>query len=171
MHVIKTYSDYKKKHDTVKFLTGVTPCGSICFLSQCWGGCVSDKNLTQQSGFFRKLDRDVVLANYGFTLTEDFAVHGAKLELLAFTRGKTQLTQCEIEKSEQLSMVRIHVERVIGLLKDKFTILNESLPVDVLKHKHDIEVANMRNFLLYVVHLLILKQICCVLSMHYVSLQ
>ena len=98
-------------------------------------------------------------------------MHGAKLELLAFTRGKTQLTQCEIEKSEQLSMVRIHVERVIGLLKDKFTILNESLPVDVLKHKHDIEVANMRNFLLYVVHLLILKQICCVLSMHYVSLQ
>ena len=143
----KTYSDYKK-HNTIKFLIGVTPCGSICFLSQCWGGRVSDKNLTQQSGFFRKLDRgDVVLADRGFTLTEDFAVHGARLELPAFSRGKTQLTQCEVEKSKQLSMVRIHVERVIGLLKNKFTILKGPLPVDVLKHKHDIEVANIDKLL------------------------
>ena len=94
--------------------------------------------------FFRILDcGDVVLADRGFTLTEDFAVHGARLELPAFSRGKTQLTQCEVEKSKQLSMIRIHVERVIGLLKT-FTILKRPLPVDVLKI----------NFLLYVVHLL-----------------
>ena len=57
----KTYSDYRK-HNTVKFLIGITPCGSICFLSWCWGGCVSDKSLTQQSGFFSYVEPgDVVL--------------------------------------------------------------------------------------------------------------
>ena len=33
----KTYSDYKK-HNTLKFLIGITPCGSISYLSKCWGG-------------------------------------------------------------------------------------------------------------------------------------
>ena len=42
------------------------------------------------------------------------AVHGAKLEIPAFTRGKKQLTQREVELSKQLSMVRIHVERIIS---------------------------------------------------------
>ena len=47
----KTYSNYKK-HNTVKFLIGITPVGTISFLSRCWGGRISDKNLTQESDFF-----------------------------------------------------------------------------------------------------------------------
>ena len=75
-------------------------------------------------------------------IVEDVAVHGAKLEISAFTRGKTQLSQREVEVSKQLSMVRIHVERVIGLLKNKYTILIGPLPVELLKHNYDTEVAN-----------------------------
>ena len=116
----KTYSDYKK-HNTLKFLIGITPCGSISFLSKCWGGRVSDKQLTQESNFFSYLEpRDVVLADRGFKIAADVAVHGAKLEIPAFMRGKKQLTQREVELSKQLSMVRIHVERIIGLLKNKY---------------------------------------------------
>ena len=143
----KTYSDYKK-HNTVKFLIGITPCGSISFLSRCWGGRVSDKNLTQQSGFFNYLEPgDTILADRGFTIADDIAVHGAKLEIPAFTRGKAQLSQREVEVSKQLSMVRIHVERVIGLLKNKYTILKGPIPVEVLKHKGDSEVANIDKIL------------------------
>ena len=84
----QTYSNYKK-HNTAKFLIGITPCGTICFLSSCWGGRVSDKNLTQESNFLNHLEPgDVVLADRGFTVKEDIASHGAHLEIPAFTRGK-----------------------------------------------------------------------------------
>ena len=98
----KTYSNYKK-HNTVKFLIGITPCGSISFLSQCWGRRVSDKNLTQQCGFLELLEPgDVVLADHGFTVEEDLAIHGAKLEIPAFTCRKKQLSQKDVETSQQL---------------------------------------------------------------------
>ena len=112
-----TYSNYKK-HNTVKFLIGITPSGTISFLSRCWGGRVSDKVLTQQSGFLDMLEHgDTVLADRGFTITDDIALRGARLVIPSFTRGKTQLSQAEVETSKKLSQVRIHVERIIGLLK------------------------------------------------------
>ena len=105
---------------------------------------MSDKNLTQQSGFLELLEPgDVVLADCGFTVEEDIAIHGAKLEIPAFTRGKKQLSQKDVEISQQLSAVRIHVERVIGLLKNRYTILKGPIPVSLLNHKGDTDIANI----------------------------
>ena len=92
-------------------------------LSECWGGRVSDKTITQESRFLSLLQYgDVVLADRGFTVAEDIAIHGAKLQIPSFTRGKNQLTQEEVETSKELSHVRIHVEQVIGALKNRYTI-------------------------------------------------
>ena len=129
----QTYSNYKK-HNTVKFLVGITPCGAISFLSKCWGGRATDKFITMNSGFLRLLEHgDVVLADRGFDIHDDVAIHGAKLEIPSFTRGKKQLSLDEVEYSQRLSKVRIHIERVIGLLKNKYTILQSTLPVSTLK--------------------------------------
>ena len=47
---------------------------------------MSDKQLTLESNFFSYLEPgDVVLADSGFTIADDVAVHGAKLEIPAFT--------------------------------------------------------------------------------------
>ena len=36
---------------------------------------------------------DVILADHGFTVADDIAMGGARLEIPAFTRGKQQLSQ------------------------------------------------------------------------------
>ena len=49
------WSEYKSQN-TIKFLLAVTPNGVPCFVSQCFGGRISDKELVQRSGFLGKTD-------------------------------------------------------------------------------------------------------------------
>ena len=83
------------------------------------------------------------MADRGFTIEEDLQIQGAKLEIPAFTRGKKQLSQKEVEYSKQLSTVRIHVERIIGHLKKKYKILTGPLPVKLLQHAGDTKISNI----------------------------
>ena len=52
--------------------------------------------------------------------------HG-KLVIPAFTKGTNQLDPVDVEQSPGIASVRIHVERVIGLLRRKYTILEGTL--------------------------------------------
>ena len=131
----QTYSNYKK-HNTIKLLIGVTPCGAVSFLSKCWGGRASDRCITMNSGILSLFENgDVLLADRGFNVADDLALHGATLEIPAFKRGTKQLTLQEVEESKRLSKVRIHVERVIGLMKNKYTILQGKLPITILTRR------------------------------------
>lgn len=68
-----TYSNYKK-HNTLKVLIGITPTGSISFISQAWGGRISDKEITQKSGFLDKIEYgDWVMADRGFNVSDELA--------------------------------------------------------------------------------------------------
>ena len=44
--------------------------------------------------------------------------------------AKKQLSKMEVDTAWQLSRVRIHVEQVIGLLHQKYTILEGTLPIN-----------------------------------------
>ena len=72
---------------------------------------------------------DVVLADRGFTCQDHIGLYMAEIKMPPFTKGKKQLDKVEVDFSRELSLVRIHVERVIGVLKQKFTILQNVLPV------------------------------------------
>ena len=112
----QTWSSYKH-HNTVKVLIGITPQGTISYVSQAWGGRTSDKYLTENCGILNKLlPGDLVLADRGFTIAESVMFQQAQLAIPAFTKGKDQLDPVDVEKTRGIANVRIHLERVIGLL-------------------------------------------------------
>ena len=132
-----TYSNYKR-HNTLKVLIAVTPTGCISFISQAWGGRVSDKEITKKCGFLDYIQSgDIVMADRGFNVAEDLALCGAQLLIPAFTRGKKQLLKQEVEKTRQLARVRIHVERIIGQMRKKYKILQNTLPINLIKCPSD----------------------------------
>ena len=127
-----TWSNYKH-HNTSKVLLGITPQGTISFVSECWGGRVSDKFLTENSGLLQKLlPGNIVLADRGFDIVESVGTMQARLHIPAFTRGKSQLTATEVEETRSIANVRIHVECVIGCVRQKLTILQSTIPVTFL---------------------------------------
>ena len=135
-----TWSNYKHKN-TAKVLIGITPQGVVSFVSDCWGGRVSDKYLTDHSGILKKLlPGDVVLADRGFDIAESVGMMQAKLHIPAFTRGKQQLTALEVEDTRSIANVRIHVERVIGSIRQKYSILQSTLPINFVTKRADEDV-------------------------------
>ena len=73
------------------------------------------------------------MADRGFTVSESVELKEAKLIIPAFTKRKSQLDPVDVEKTRGIASVRIHVERVIGLLCRKYTILEGSLSTDFLR--------------------------------------
>ena len=59
---VQTYSNYKK-HNTTKILIGKAPTGFIRFISEAWGGCVSDKVITQEIDFGDQAHRGFHVGN------------------------------------------------------------------------------------------------------------
>ena len=78
------------------------------------------------------LPGDLILADRGFTIEESTGMYCAQVKLHPFTKGKKQLSQLEVDTSSQLSSVRIHIERVIGVLRQKYTILEGKILINML---------------------------------------
>lgn len=147
-----TYSDYKHGH-TVKYLIGITPHGLISYISTGWGGRTSDKKITEECGVLENLiPGDVLLADRGFTVNTVVAFHHAELKIPNFTKGKNQLHPREVENTRKIAAVRIHVERVIGTVRNKYKIMNGPIPLSLLKLTYE-----GKDFFDYIV------RVCCIL--------
>ena len=129
----QTWSSYKH-HNTAKFLIGITPKGAVSFISKGWGGCASDKFITEHCGLLNKLlPWDLVLADRAFDIEDSVGLYAARLQIPSFTKGKPQLSVLDIETTRSLANVRIHRERVIGTIHQKYTILGHSvIPIHYL---------------------------------------
>jgi len=66
------------------------------------------------------------------TLSERVGLKQAKLEIPTFIKGICQLDPVDVENARGKANVRIHEERVFGLLKRKYTILEGTLPTEYL---------------------------------------
>ena len=65
----------------------------------------------------------------------------------SITKGKSQLSQREVEMSRALSSLQIHVERAIGRIKH-YKILQHTFPISLLKNTYDTEFATIDKVLI-----------------------
>ncbi|XP_054764741.2 uncharacterized protein LOC129271400 [Lytechinus pictus] len=130
------WSNYKH-HCTVKVFISCSPLGHINYVSKVYGGRASDVQVVRESNFMTyefHMPGDQILADRGFTLQDEFAAAcGVNLLLPSFTKGKRQLSAEEVETSRKISSVRIHIERVIGLLKNRYKILQGPISIQSLQ--------------------------------------
>ena len=80
---------------------------------------------------------DVIVADRDFNMTEKLVTLGAKLEIPSFTKGQDQLRADDVDDTRVIANASIYIERVIGNLRKKYSILNGTLPIDYLLSKGD----------------------------------
>ncbi|CAH1265591.1 Hypp3212 [Branchiostoma lanceolatum] len=132
----ETWSNYKH-HQTIKCLVSITPTGHFNFVSEAWGGRISDQQLTRESGFLDILSRDeVVLADRGFPIAEDCALRHARLLIPPGKRGSVQMTRADVMKTREVANLRIFVEQAIRRLKT-VRILKYEVPITLLPQVDD----------------------------------
>ena len=73
----------------------------------------------------------------GFNVDDCVGSVGARIVMLLFAKGKLPLSPTEVEQSRRISNVGIHIECVIGLLRQKYTILRDIAPLDLLVNDQD----------------------------------
>ena len=99
----QTYSQYKH-HNTVKYLIGIMPQGTVSFILEGWGGRMSDKYITEHCSLLSNLvPGDAVLADRGFDISDSVGLYCSTLKTPAFTRGKSLLSGIEVEQTRKNS--------------------------------------------------------------------
>ena len=118
-----TFSSYKN-HNTVKSLVGITPDGTISFVSEAYEGSISDREVVIDSGVVNKLAHgDSVMADKGFDIQDLLVANGVRLNIPPFMNSAQRMLPQDIMKTKSIAAVRVHVERAIGRVK-QFSLLD-----------------------------------------------
>ena len=81
---------------------------------------------------------DVEVADSGFNIAKILGILGVKLEIASFTKGQNQLSAGDVEDTYVIWNVIIHIEKVIGNIRKKCSILvNGTLPIYYFLSKGD----------------------------------
>ena len=111
------FSNYKH-HTTAKILIGCAPSGACMFVSDCFKGSISDRQIVEESGFLNFIEKnDLVLADRGFQIHDLLSQKQAKLLIPPFLKRKSHLSLKETKLTRILAKARIHIERFNQRLK------------------------------------------------------
>ncbi|XP_065078250.1 uncharacterized protein LOC135701394 [Ochlerotatus camptorhynchus] len=131
------HSAYKMS-STTKFLIVMAADGSVAFVSNAYVGRCSDRFITVSSGFLELIEPDdVILADKGFDIADLIESRGATLNIPTFLRKNVQMNPLNIERDRQITSLRVHVERMIGRIKEKYTFLNGTIQVNSLRRSEN----------------------------------
>ena len=124
------YSAYKS-HTTVKGFLGMTPDGAVSFVSEFfwrvhqwpWAGHQEPLSWLVASGYGTSL-----MADKGFDIQDLLVSSGVKLNIPPFKRAGQQMAPEDVQRTQRIAKVRIHIERLIERVKE-FQILQKVSPV------------------------------------------
>ena len=109
--------------NTWKKLICITPAGTLSFISKCYGGCASDRFITEDCHILDKLQYgDNLMADKGFNINL-LTSKGSQLIIPPFLREKQRFSKKNCKKTSDIPKARMHAERAIARIKD-FRILN-----------------------------------------------
>lgn len=144
------WSTYKHG-ETLKYLIGISITGAILFISEGFGGRASDKYVVTHSGFLDNIQEgDIILADKGFLIEAEVEEKGASLHLPCFVKNGEQLTPLEVEETRRIANVRIHVERIISVLRQKFNICSDHVPMSAISKRNDLFEGDLYDKIVFV---------------------
>ena len=121
-----TFSTYKNGN-TVKVLIGCSPGGLISYVSPAYGGSVSDRQVVERSNLPDMCQpKDSIMADKGFNVQDLFAANDITVNIPTFFTKKNRMSGKQVLADRKISSKRVHVERVIGLMKS-YKILTRPL--------------------------------------------
>ena len=129
------YSSYKS-HTTYKGLVGIAPNGAFIFVSQLFTGSISDRELTERSSILNLLQYvpagKSIMADRGFAIQDLLAKYNILLNIPAFRNSAAaHLEERAVVAPQKIARVRVHVERAIGQVKNRFHLLKQIAPLSL----------------------------------------
>ena len=130
------YSNYKSS-TTLKCLIGCDPRGNLMFVSELFTGSISDKALTEKSGFYETLknlklhgyvkDGDAIMVDKGFNIEKELNELGLLLNIPPFAASGAQMSVSDTCTTQKIAKHKVHIERLIRKVKT-FKIVSNCIP-------------------------------------------
>ncbi|XP_077361811.1 uncharacterized protein LOC144006701 [Festucalex cinctus] len=119
---------HKKVNRSIKYLLGVTPQGTISFISKGWEEHVCNKSIIENSGILDKLlPGDLVFPERGFDIGGTEGLRCAEETLPVFIKGPYQLDASDVHSKQTIAGLRMHAKKVFVAIRNKYTMLTEEL--------------------------------------------
>ena len=128
------WSSYKH-HSTHKLLGDMTPTGAWNFVSDAYGGRITDTKLIETCGWLKILESDsITLADRGFAIKEliDALGPGVKNHKLVVPAKRTstdeEFSAEQIDHTSLIARARVHIERAFARVK-QFRFFNQTVSI------------------------------------------
>ncbi|CAM4275411.1 unnamed protein product [Leuciscus chuanchicus] len=123
----EVYSPYKS-HTTFKAMIGIAPHGPITFVSPLYAGSMSDRDIFKQSGIAKLLTpKMAIMVDKGFLVDNLFP---GKVYRPAFLARNKQMAKEDVQQTQSIARVRVHVERCIRRVKEN-KLFDKVIPLSV----------------------------------------
>ena len=127
----QVYSSYKSCH-TWKGLVGFAPHGALTFVSSLYTGCMSDVEITKLCRILDLLESgDSLMADKDFVLQKVLKGTSIEVNTPPFLMNKGQFIAQEVEETQTIAKLRIHIERHIRRVKE-FQFFDGVVPLSMI---------------------------------------